>query len=318
MEPRRKMIEFLLSLECVQTESGRRALVERAALDECLKYQIDFSGAPAQFCPLLVSTLQRHGKSADEKQAALEALLETAKSVVGLEGQMYCDTLVQEWHQFYQKGASWCQFSTRPDDLAQNTDYVYDVFIGYQCNFIKPWVDRHFLPLFKFLLEGALGKEPAVFIPRSRESPSDAWPLYRQVALVHSKCLIAIWTPSYFKSQCCTQEYLVMFDREKQLGYRSLERPNGLVLPVIVSDGKHFPSFVPNISWFDCRNYAIPVPAFENTPMYIEFRDKMEEWVEDVAKAVSYAPIWNESWLDISAEGIPEVLVPKCELPVLR
>ena len=90
-----KIVDFLTSLPNMHAIDSQRALIYQAGLDAQLQNQISFGSPPAQFVPLLVSTLIQYGRLNDGRPA-LEAVLDTAKHYVGLDRQAYCETLLQE------------------------------------------------------------------------------------------------------------------------------------------------------------------------------------------------------------------------------
>lgn len=176
--------------------------------------------------------------------------------------------------------------------------YMYDIFISYN-HATKDWVHEVFLPEFKKYLGEACQepKELKVFCDEEETAVGDSWPQKLKEALAHSKCMVSIWSPSYFKSDWCKRECAVMFYREKQLGYRTPVNPSGLVLPVNIHDGQNFPDYAKDIKFLDCRKYWRSAEAFKKTERYIEFQDKLIDWTEKVALAINNSPQWNEAWL---------------------
>ncbi|MBI1929730.1 toll/interleukin-1 receptor domain-containing protein [Candidatus Poribacteria bacterium] len=198
--------------------------------------------------------------------------------------------------------------------------YEFDVFLSYTHAFpFGEWVYQHFLPFFEPFLANALNRTVTVFKDRENISSGDAWPLRLRNALAHSRCLVAIWSPSYFNSLWCKRELSVMLHRERQLGYRTPENPSGLIIPVTVSNGEHFPNYAKQIQYFDCRRFARVGEGFKKTERYVEFQDEMDRWVPEVAKVINQTPPWRQEWLeepviDISEEQGP----PFNELPGLE
>lgn len=60
---RQDIIEFLLSLNMLETQDGRRAVLNQAGINE-LKHQIDFSGSTLTFVNNLFETLAESGQIA--------------------------------------------------------------------------------------------------------------------------------------------------------------------------------------------------------------------------------------------------------------
>lgn len=93
---RRNIINFLQSLPNINSEDGRLALIESAVLDEKLTAQIRFDQALALFCQRLVTVLIGYGSLQDGRDA-LEAVLDAAKSWVGLTRAEECDRFIAAW-----------------------------------------------------------------------------------------------------------------------------------------------------------------------------------------------------------------------------
>jgi hypothetical protein len=198
-------------------------------------------------------------------------------------------------------------------------DYKYDVFLSYRVDFIGSWVLDTFVPLLKWFLEEELGRPPQIAFNRQRLLSDDIWPLNLKMELAYSRCLVAIWSPSYFKSSWCMHEHTVMLHREKLLGFRTPENPIGLIIPVVASDGDYFSEFMEEFhNKFDCRDFVIPQPVFAHTQGYLDFRDQMREWAKHVAEAIKQAPSWRREWLTDPDDDIPPTSPTTFGPPVLR
>ncbi len=187
-----------------------------------------------------------------------------------------------------------------------DADYQYDIFLSYTRNLVGDWVDDYFLELFREHLESALGYLPSVFVDAQSISAGDAWPMRIQQALARSKCLVALISPPYFTSTWCMKECHVMLAREKVEGFGITGNGSGLVIPAIVRDGKHHPKYIQDIQSVDFKRFVRKGGAFANSPLYIEFQDKMEEWTEQVAAAINRAPAWNSNWPNEKTIEIPK------------
>ena len=185
------------------------------------------------------------------------------------------------------------------------------------------WVYEHLLPFLEPCLENALNRDVDVFVDRDNIFVGDAWPERLRRALAYSRCMIAVWSPAYFNSSWCLCECAVMLYRERQLGYRTLDNPGGLILPINVFDGEHFPHFARSIQYLDCRDYARVGPGFRGTRRYVDFQDRLLEWIPEVANAINAAPPWSEEWqsqewLSDPIRDIRPLGVSSFELPVLE
>lgn len=195
--------------------------------------------------------------------------------------------------------------------------YRHDVFLSYPHGFIEDWVRERFMPLFRWHLESALGHQPDIFIDREGIFTGDSWPLRLKNALAHSRCLVPVWSPAYFGSEWCVTECCVMLDRERQYNYRSATKPEGLIVPVNVSDGQGFPAYAKAIQYFDCRDYVLVGPGFVNTEAFIEFQLKMKDWAPKVARAILNAPRWRRDWINDRRINIPAPEIPQFRQPTL-
>jgi hypothetical protein len=176
--------------------------------------------------------------------------------------------------------------------------YEYDVFLSYMHDGqMEGWVGQHLVPFLTSFVGNALNRPASIFFDRTGIRSGDAWPLRLQKALAKSRCLVPVWSPLYFHSEWCRRESTVMLFREAQLGFRTVQVPNGLVVPVNVFDGSFFPKRARDIQWLDCRKYWIIGEGFAKTERYVEFQDALREWSADVARAVHSAPEWDDGWL---------------------
>jgi hypothetical protein len=194
--------------------------------------------------------------------------------------------------------------------------YTYDVFLSYSHDYpFGQWVSDPFLPLFKGYLKAALNREPDLFVDREGIDAGSTWELKLKYALANSRCLVGVWSPNYFLSRWCKFECVVMLHRESRLGYRTRNRPGGLVIPVSVHDGEKFPDYARSIQFPDWRRYARVGEGFKKTEAYSEFQEKVSEFADAVARAVENAPPWDESWLSDEwfGEAVPPGLMSEAE-----
>jgi hypothetical protein len=186
--------------------------------------------------------------------------------------------------------------------------YQYDIFLSYNRKFPHgQWVDEMFYPLFVPYLEDALNQEVTIFKDTEEIETGAAWPERLMNALTHSRCMVSIFSPSYFRSEWCMKEFSIMYHRQKQLGYLTMEKPNGLIIPVNIFDGEHFPRFASKLQMLDCRELYRVGEAVKHTSIYIELQGVLQKWVYDVASAVKDAPAWDAAWLGKKWLDVPDV-----------
>jgi hypothetical protein len=108
--------------------------------------------------------------------------------------------------------------------------------------------------------------------------------------------MVSVLSPSYFNSDWCKKEFAFMDYRQRKSGYLSQDNPNGLIVPLKIRDGEHFPDYLKTIQIANFNNYLRVGEGFRKTPLYVEFQGKLQDWVEDVKHAYNLAPEWNEDW----------------------
>ncbi len=204
-----------------------------------------------------------------------------------------------------------------------SSDYEYDVFLSYLHEKPSgPWVNDHFLPYFRPALCDALARRASVFLDRTGIRSGQKWPARLKHALARSRCLVGIWSPMYFRSEWCQFECAVMLHRERQLGYGTSRKPDGLVIGVKVYDGIHFPDFAKDSQRADFEPYFFDGPAFNLCPLHIDFQRAIRPFAEDVARIVRGVPPWlpewaSGPWVDDIVAGIRTPARPKVSQPLL-
>lgn len=171
-------------------------------------------------------------------------------------------------------------------------DYVYDVFVSYRHRGqAMEWVKNHFYPLLEQRLPDCLpiDHEPSIFIDLEIETGA-AWPAKLCQALKSSRCLVAVWSPEYFRSDWCLAEWQTMRERERRLGWRTEQKPQGLIYPVVFADGEHFPQEARDVQWKDLRQWNYGAPAFRDTAGFLEFDREVQRVAGELSRIIQYAP----------------------------
>lgn len=199
--------------------------------------------------------------------------------------------------------------------MAQN--YLYDVFISYRREPpVIDWVRNHFHPLMKQWLPNALPPrhKTRIFMDELQIETGATWPLKLQEALKNSRCLVPVWSPEYFRSKWCLAELKSMQTRERLLGLRTKQRPEGLIYPVVFFDGEHFPKDAQTIQHKDLSQWNIPDVVFKQHLDYIELVRQIQDVVSELATMIRRAPTWAD-WPVTIPQNAPQR--PKMGLPRL-
>jgi len=171
--------------------------------------------------------------------------------------------------------------------------YQYEAFLSYRRGAIhSQWLRKHFIPLFR----DRLIEEVAEHCNR------DACELFHDVdevlpgmnvpdrvvnGLRGARCLVALVSPSYFRSPWCLVEW-------ESFRTRSQNEACDLIIPVILSAGSTVQSQVGNTMCADFSDYTIVGPAFTNTNLYVQFQIEIKKLARRVANIIAKAPDWKD------------------------
>ncbi len=196
-------------------------------------------------------------------------------------------------------------------------DYLYDVFISYRHKQpVLGWVTYNFKPLLEQWLPNFMpyDHETRIFIDSQIETGAE-WPATLRRALIKSRCLLAIWSPEYFRSKWCEAELQSILLREQMLGLRTEEHPNGLIYAVLFAGAGCLPSKVQAIQYKDLSRWNYPYASFRKNPQFLFFDRKVQQMCRELAIMIQSAPPWQENWPVVTPEVSPSITFA---LPRLR
>lgn len=193
--------------------------------------------------------------------------------------------------------------------------YQWDVFLSYpRADPVGPWVRDYFFPLLSRWLGASTPHEPTVFFDSTMEGGVH-WPSRLKNSLLRSRCLVAIWSPHFFRSRWCLAEWQSMRAREELLRIGRGERP-GLVCPVLFADGDCFPKEARETQHArDLRPYNIVNPAFRRTAKHGRLEREVQILCDQLSSMIQAAPEWSPDWPVAEPEPEPEI---RQSLPRLR
>ncbi len=183
--------------------------------------------------------------------------------------------------------------------------YKYHIFLSYnRSGEVGEWVHNHFYPMLRRRLESLLDEEPSIFIDEEIDIGSP-WPQKLSDALNQSCHMVAIWTPSYFRSKWCMAEWRTILERESQPDFKVPENYCGLVYPVIYSNGNSFPEGAKQTqSRLDLRDYAYPYEQFSKSEKYLEFFDKITDVAKELMTRLDAVPDWSTEWRRLDSSPV--------------
>ena len=174
--------------------------------------------------------------------------------------------------------------------------YVNDVFISYtHWGAVKKWVP-YLYELLEDWLPYYLSYSPKIFIDFDIEAGTE-WPTKLQRELKMSRCMLAVLSPVYFRSNWCLAEFESFRNREAILNLRTEQNPSGLIYPILfTSPPEYLPINLKTLEYNDLSKWAITSPAFKNTPIHMEFEERVKTLCQELAKIILGAPDWREDW----------------------
>lgn len=175
--------------------------------------------------------------------------------------------------------------------------YEYDFFISYRRDPpVGTWVTNHFAPLLEQWLNESCGRAVRIYRDVEAIKTGDEWPQNIREALLRSRFLVPVFSPSYFRSSWCVAELATMQARERVLGLRRGSSPQGLIFPVKFNDGKHFAASVNTIQMRDLSAWNQPWESYVQTPEFNELSKAVASLAEELSERVEAAPPWAPDW----------------------
>lgn len=174
-------------------------------------------------------------------------------------------------------------------------DYKHDVFISYRRDPLTyKWIENQFLPLLGHHIKLELDRDPKIYTDHNLEEGT-TWPIALGSALGASRTIIVLWTKTFLKSVWCSCEIGHMLERESKMGYRTIDKPGGLIFPTIIHDGETMPvnlNTIQKIEIQDCFNVRMST----DSPKAEILADKLKSLGKYIAEAIENAPPWKADW----------------------
>ncbi|GGU40001.1 TIR domain-containing protein [Lentzea flava] len=174
--------------------------------------------------------------------------------------------------------------------------YLFDFFISYsRQGSVQKWLLNHFYNKLVECLADECAPAPRVYMDRHMPRAVD-WSHNLRTSLRHSKIMIQVMTPHYFRSGWCMSELQSMRAREEMLGFASAKIPQGLIYPIVYSDCEDLRDEERMRKWHDFKEYAHPDPVYQQTVEYIHFHKEVKQLARDLVELASWVPDWQEDW----------------------
>jgi TIR domain len=190
------------------------------------------------------------------------------------------------------------------------SDYAHDVFFSYKRHELTLDWTRGVHQRLKLWLREELNKEPLMFVDEESIETGDRWPEKIRIALKSSRCMVCVWSPSYFQSSWCVSEWESFRARERRLQMES----HGLIAPLRFHDGEHFPPDAQAVQWTDVASYTSTAPAFWKSIRAIELEDVLKPFARSVAGMINRAPRFEADWPVVERDGFPSARITLAKL----
>ena len=201
-------------------------------------------------------------------------------------------------------------------EAAASVDYQYDVFLSFgRQDFLRDWTRQQFLPLLLFWLQEELGRKPSVWSGQFKLG--EDWDEVRRRALLSSKCLVALLTPSFFASAECRAVWATFVNRARQNKLELFE----LIVPAVLHENESFPAEAMSIQQIDFRDSFVLGDAFRDSAGYLTFQQKVKELSHVLATRIQRVPPFDTNFPIVTADEVdvtnPELKPKDVSLPRL-
>ena len=188
--------------------------------------------------------------------------------------------------------------------------YEHDVFISYRrYGEWTIWVCDIFKRVLDFHLSNALGRPAKIWTDRMIAAGAD-WQFDLRKQLTISRVLVPLFSKMYFGSSWCLKELYAVRFKEIQLGLRTPENPDGIIVAARIHDGNRddLPAYLHDccqIQAIDLTEYAL-TSLKSSSEKFVRFEEAIKSWVEEsIVPAINRTRALqpHESWFDyISGE----------------
>lgn len=175
--------------------------------------------------------------------------------------------------------------------------YEFDVFVSYRRQQLwTPWVRDHLKELIEAYLQHDLGRIPRIFVDERIEVGAD-WIDSLGEALAKSKVVLGVFSKDYFASPWCIHELDLITERSSVAAGKKAADICRLIVPTVVHDGEVVPDPIRRIQPCDLKKFRV-AHICKGTPLYQEFSGAIGKLSPQIAKAIEFAPDFEEKWIE--------------------
>ena len=188
--------------------------------------------------------------------------------------------------------------------------YEFEIFLSYARSETEgQWVRNHFAQHLEYRLNDVTRDRVRISWDHQMEA-GVSWPEELKRRLRHSRMLVAVWSPEYFRSHWCMAEWRSFREREAMLGLFTAQQPRGLIYPARYSDGDHFHLEAKRTQCRkDFSNLNYPFPVFRKSEKFLDFDDLVREMAVEIADRLNRIPDWQGDFPVIEPEPLSAAVV---------
>lgn len=195
-------------------------------------------------------------------------------------------------------------------------NYEHHIFLSYRRSdqdWIR-WTRENLARALRSLLRPSIG-EVSLYMDEMIETGAP-WPLHLALNHARSKLMVAVLSRDYFHSDWCRLELALMHNREQITGFRTAANPFGLIVPLIIDDGKHFPPEVQAMQSREIHEFANPFIR-KDSPKQEALADFLRAHVcPSIESMLERVPDYDPNWERIAHAQFQEVFRIKVERQV--
>jgi cellulose biosynthesis protein BcsQ len=169
------------------------------------------------------------------------------------------------------------QTSSQRMDVAPALELAgpYDIFVSYRRNSISTAWLQEFLPLLSGFLDSLLPDPTRIFVNTAIASPGEDWSKVTEEALQSARCLLAVISPAYVRSDVCMGE----------LNSFLKHQPNGIVIPMMVEKTDlNLPEQLRSRQWLDFSEFFYVGTGLTQSSLYVDFQKRVRHLAQDLAE----------------------------------
>ena len=186
-------------------------------------------------------------------------------------------------------------------DESKFDSYKFDIFVSYRrkgpaLRFVKNML----YPLLSEWLDSLMiERDPSIFVDDfSEEKPGLTYPTHLQQSLQQSRLLLAVLSPSYFRSPWCQVEWSSMRARMKFMKFDPAKLDSVVIYPLKFCDGRHYDDRIIDLKPLvkDLSNWSYTAPQFKTSDPYLEFEKEIKKICEELSDCIQSPPNLVTNW----------------------